>query len=236
MSPEAAALVVEHRAMAKRYAYKLARVCAMQEYADDAVSEAYVGLVEAARRFEPERGLRFGTYAAYWIRNEVIRFLTNNKYALKQSNAHRPAALAIKITRVSTRLYAELEREPTREDYAIALGVPEREIEAAQMSMRRRDIGITPCGEADVGAISPGHDETPEVEAARREEAAIVHAAIASFGEREADVLRRRLMDYDTLELVGRGHGLSRERVRQIQAKHQPALRARLTAALGGAS
>lgn len=239
MTPETSALVIEHRDYARRYALKLARVCAVQEYADDCVSEAMVGLLEAARRFDPERGLRFGTYAKFWIRNRVLLFIAHNKYALRQTNTHRVTALAIRMTRIVTRLAGEIGHEPDAHEYAAALGVSVEDIEQACLSMRRRDMAATSTDDRSDGSHVPEGHETPEDRYAETEErhaqSEAIEEALAGLSERDADIMRRRLMGDAILEELAQAHGVTRERVRQIQAEHTPMLRRRLLAWEGAA-
>jgi len=191
----------------------------------DLINEGNIGLLQAARRFDPARNVKFISYAVWWIRQGIMQMLAEQsgptRLPLKQ------AGLLYKIRRKTEELTKSHDREPTPKELAAALGVKVREIEEIQRVARRPvslDSPITEDSEtaymdlmADEDAAAVDHDL---LENSLRSEIA---GLLGNLAPREREVLELRFgIDADdtlTLEEVGQKLGLSRERIRQIEKK-----------------
>jgi RNA polymerase sigma factor (sigma-70 family) len=234
LSPEAQRLVTEHRWLAESIAHKLVRQRRTFEMADDAQSEALLGLVEAARRFDPERGVLFKTYAQHWVKRHVWRYLYLFQRSVIQPKASDIGMVVSGLSQKERVLTQELGREPTTEEFAERFNLREITVRRAKQTMRSRDISIATTdawGEESIVIQSNGpspFDVVADAEASR-DLKRHVDIALTKFDDRTAAILRRRLVANDdgggdTLAAIGRDHGLTRERVRQIEAQYMPKL------------
>jgi RNA polymerase primary sigma factor len=191
----------------------------------DLINEGNIGLLQAARRFDPERNVKFISYAVWWIRQAIMQMLAEQsgptRLPLKQ------AGLLYKIRTMTEQLRHAHDREPTPQELAVALGVTRREIEEVQRVARRPvslDSPVTEDSEtahldlmADEDAPAVDHDL---LERSLRQEIA---GLLGHLVPREREVLELRFgiatEDPLTLEEVGQRLGLSRERIRQIEKK-----------------
>jgi len=191
----------------------------------DLINEGNIGLLQAARRFDPARNVKFISYAVWWIRQGIMQMLAEQsgptRLPLKQ------AGLLYKIRRTTEELTKVHDREPTPKELAAALGVKLREIEEIQRVARRPvslDSPITEDSEtaymdlmADEDAPAVDHDL---LENSLRNEIA---GLLGSLAPREREVIELRFGietgETMTLEEVGGKLGLSRERIRQIEKK-----------------
>ena len=191
----------------------------------DLINEGNIGLLQAARRFDPARNVKFISYAVWWIRQGIMQMLAEQsgptRLPLKQ------AGLLYKIRRKTEEFTKMHDREPTPKELAAALGVKVREIEEIQRVARRPvslDSPITEDSEtaymdlmADEEAPAVDHDL---IESSLRREIA---ALLGNLAPREREVIELRFGiatgETMTLEEVGNKLRLSRERIRQIEKK-----------------
>jgi len=191
----------------------------------DLINEGNIGLLQAARRFDPARNVKFISYAVWWIRQGIMQMLAEQsgptRLPLKQ------AGLLYKIRKKTEELTKTHDREPTPKELADALGVKVREIEEIQRVARRPvslDSPITEDSEtaymdlmSDEDAPAVDHDL---LESSLRGEIA---GLLGNLAPREREVIELRFgiatEETMTLEEVGRKLGLSRERIRQIEKK-----------------
>jgi RNA polymerase primary sigma factor len=191
----------------------------------DLINEGNIGLLQAARRFDPARNVKFISYAVWWIRQGIMQMLAEQsgptRLPLKQ------AGLLYKIRTKTEELTKKHDREPTPKELAAALGVKVNEIEEIQRVARRPvslDSPITEDSEtaymdlmADEEAPAVDHDL---IESSLRREIA---ALLGNLAPREREVIELRFgietEETLTLEEVGQRLGLSRERIRQIEKK-----------------
>jgi RNA polymerase sigma factor (sigma-70 family) len=202
----------------------------------DLIEEGNVGLLHAARKFLPDRGTRFSTYATWWIRQAVVRALANQARTIRL-----PVHVALLLGQCAKKRHAltqELGRTPTTEELAQALGWPVSEVEQLE-GLRQQPLSLD-TGAADDGKgtladlvadtrVAPG-EGLVAVLRARADLAGVLEDL--SCAERTVVSLRFGL-DGDepmTLERIGRRMGLTRERVRQIEAAALKRLRALLAA------
>jgi RNA polymerase primary sigma factor len=191
----------------------------------DLINEGNLGLVRAAAKFDESKGVKFISYAVWWIRQAMIQALAEYSHAVRVPVA-RASALR-RIGRQASALRQELVREPTQREIAAELDVSEAEI-ASTMAIARTCLSLdAPMSENEDGKlfdvlpddVSPAPDER----LADHGLATSVEAALGRLRGREAKVLRQYFgLDGDepmTLEEIARSLGITRERVRQIKEK-----------------
>jgi RNA polymerase primary sigma factor len=201
----------------------------------DLVEEGNLGLLRAARKFMPAKGARFSTYATWWIRQAITRALANQARMIRLP-VHVEQLLA-RYLREKEALAQKLGRSPSLAEIAQAMGVgPEQLAELEEL--RQRPVSLeTPVGEEGKGVLRDlvvDHPASPRnVLAGLLRERTNLAAMLDSLSDNERAVLRLRFgLDGEgplTLEAIGRRIGLTRERVRQIEAAGLKKLRELLT-------
>jgi RNA polymerase sigma factor (sigma-70 family) len=189
----------------------------------DLIEEGNVGLLHAARKFQPDRGTRFSTYATWWIRQAVARALANQARMIRLP-VHVELLLGQSMKKRDA-LTQQLGRAPTTEELAAALGWPASEVEHLE-SLRHPPISLdAPSGEGGTARL---HDVVEDPSGVPGEGLGALLRARADLAgviqdlpdnERTVVTLRFGLGAEDpmTLESIGRRMGLTRERVRQIE-------------------
>lgn len=189
---------------------------------DDLIAEGMLGLVEAARRFDPAKGARFATYAAWWVRALVRRFALANRRVVGAPSTRGGRRAMSRLRDAERKLTSELGTEPTRKQLADHLELPIEEVASAQSALSGRDVRLD--GVDGTTIELPSDWQSPEEVAARRELAREVRRSVSRGLEvldaREREIIQRRLLadDAETLCMLGTRLGISRERVRQIEA------------------
>ncbi len=198
----------------------------------DLINEGNIGLIQAARRFDPERGVKFITYAVWWIRQAIMHALADQSSTVRLPV--KQAGILYKIAENFNKLQKKLSREPTNDELAEALSLPIEEMEALLRVYRTHLSLDAPVGEYEDTSYLDLLEETsmPSVEeqVLHRALASEVNSLLESLPPRERKVLRMRFgMDGkpQTLEEVGKQMNLSRERIRQIEKKAKGRLKAR---------
>jgi RNA polymerase primary sigma factor len=190
----------------------------------DLINEGNLGLIEAARRFDPERNVRFTSYAVWWIRQAILHSLTNMGHPLRL-----PAKISntmFRMGRTITKKTAELKRKPTMEEVAEDLGMDTQELS----SMVKVAGGATSLSQpldeqGDLVLEDILMDESPTIDEKIEEQFLSKHVgeAMERLDENERRILSLRFGLDDgvshTLKEIGDSMGLSRERIRQIEAK-----------------
>jgi RNA polymerase primary sigma factor len=198
----------------------------------DLIQEGNIGLMKAVDRFQYRRGFRFSTYATWWIRQQVGRAVADYGRTIRLP-VHVVESLN-KMTRARTQLVSELGREPRPHELAARVGVSVGKVELLLDAARHPASLEAPIAEGEETPL--GHlvrdvtTRSPEEDAIRGELAEEVERAMAPLDEREREVLRLRYglgLDRElTLEEIGRRLLVTRERVRQIEAKAVAKMRA----------
>lgn len=204
---------------------------------EDLASEGSLGLVEAARRYDPERGVRLAAYAAWWIRAYMRRYTIFNRRIVRTPSSRHGRRLLANLRKTQRELAQREGERPDAEAVAIALGVGVRDVEEMEAALSGRDV---PCGfDAEGRAMDlPGDAPTPETVVADHEERErsmyVVRSALRGLSGRERDIVQQRYFGAEgsSLAAIGRGMGLSRERVRQLEHQAQAKLRQALAAAV----
>lgn len=192
----------------------------------DLIQEGNVGLLEAVKQFDPHRGVRLPSYAVWWIRAYVIRYVMNNFRLVKVGTTQAQRRLFFNLQKEKVRL----EREgftPTAKLIAENLGVKEKEVIEMDMRMGASEVSadspLGPDTDTTVIDLLPQDSATAEDEVADREFYGLMRTKLDEFRDtlkgRESEIFTERLLAEDplTLQDLGERYGVSRERVRQIE-------------------
>jgi RNA polymerase primary sigma factor len=197
----------------------------------DLIHEGNLGLIEAAKRFDPERNVKFISYAVWWVRQAIFHALSEHTRVFRL-----PQKMSGQVSRVGNareRLATELERPPTTQEVARETDLSEKEVEDL-MRMAGDDISLSTAMSED-GSIELGdtleQESVPavELELIRSSFEKQIQAIVDDLDEKEREVIRMRFgLDGEeprTLQEIGESLRLSRERIRQIESKAKEKLR-----------
>jgi len=209
----------------------------------DLVQEGNIGLAEAVKRFDPYRGVRFSSFARYWIRALILQFILKNFRLVSFANTRAGRKLFFRLEKERQRLMHQY-GEASPRLLAEALDVDESDVVAADL-FRQPALSLTgPRGGGDEGRnldeMLPSGDRDIEEQVGRAELMDTVESKMQAFfetleDERERAIWRERLVADDPAALaeLGERYGVSRERIRQIEARLKERLKLFLTQELG---
>lgn len=194
----------------------------------DLIQEGNVGLIHAVRKFDPDKGIRLASYAQWWIRAYVLKYLMDNHKLVK-----------VGTTQAQRKLFYNLKKEreklkrqglvPTPQLLARALAVRESDVVEMTARLAGRESSIdAPLQDGEKGTLAdliPSDVPAIDEAIADAEERGIMHEHLDAFGEtlegRDITIWKRRIVaeDPDTLQQLGEHFGVSRERARQLEAR-----------------
>ena len=197
----------------------------------DLIHEGSLGLIEAAKRFDPERNVKFISYAVWWVRQAIFHALSEHSRVFRL-----PQKLSGQVSRLETareKLKSELERTPTTEELAARTQFTKDEVERLLLAAGD-DVSLSTAVGED-GSLELGdtleQDTVPsaEVELIRSSFERRIQDMVGGLDDKEREVIRMRFgLDGDeprTLQEIGETMGLSRERIRQIESRAKEKLR-----------
>jgi len=194
----------------------------------DLIQEGNIGLMEAVKNFDPYRGIRFPSYAVWWVRAYIIRYIINDWRMVKIGTTQAQRKLFFNLQKEKEKLEAE-GFTPGPKLLAQRLNVKEGEVVEMEQRLGSRDLStdvpVGEDGEATLLHFLPDNKETPEERVAAAEYRQVLGEKIEEFAgalkDKELVIFRERLLNEEPLTLreIGERYGISRERVRQIEER-----------------
>jgi RNA polymerase sigma-32 factor len=215
----------------------------------DLVQEGNIGLMQAVKRYDPYRGVKLSSYAAWWIRAYILRFILNNWRLVKLGTTQAQRKLFFNLRKKRSELQA-MGIDPTNEEIAKQLNVPVGDVAEMDVRLAQSEKSLdAPVGDADGRSIAkvdmmPSVGAGPEAQMADNELQALVKEKLAEFRhtligkDKDLAIFDLRLVADDplTLQDLGDKFGISRERVRQLEQRLLGRLRDYLKREMGDAT
>src|SRR5690606_18510216 len=212
----------------------------------DLIQEGNIGLMQAVKRYDPYRGVKLSSYAAWWIRAYMLRFILNNWRMVKIGTTQAPRKLFFNLSKEKARLSA-MGIEPTHGEIAKRLNVDEKDVVEMDRRLSRGDASLDAAVSESDGKpttrmdLLPAASQGPDSIAEGSEIQEIVRQRLEEFRKtlsgKDVSIFDKRLVSDEpmTLQQLGDEFGVSRERVRQLEARLTGRLREYRRETLGDA-
>jgi RNA polymerase sigma-32 factor len=204
----------------------------------DLIQEGNMGLMEAVKNFDPYRGVRFPSYAVWWIRAYMIRYIMNDWRMVKIGTTQAQRKLFFNLQKEKEKLEAE-GLTPGPKLLAERLNVKEDEVIEMEQRLAHRDLSVdVPIGEGEEATMLnflPDEKQSPEEQFAEAQYRQVLREKMEFFAktlkDKELVIYRERLLNEEPLTLreIGEKYGISRERVRQIEERLKKKLKVYLS-------
>ncbi len=234
--PKAAArLVTSNLRLVVKIAYEYRRA---YKNMMDLVQEGNIGLMQAVKRYDPYRGVKLSSYAAWWIRAYILRFILNNWRLVKLGTTQAQRKLFFNLKKKRDELVAR-GIDPSYAEIAKQLNVPESDVAEMDVRLSSNERSLdAPVGDADGRSTTkidtmPSYEESPDMQVAGEELQTLLREKLTTFRltlagrDKELAIFDERLVAEDplTLQELGDRFGVSRERVRQLEHRVTTRLR-----------
>lgn len=212
----------------------------------DLIQEGNIGLMQAVKRYDPYRGVKLSSYAAWWIRAYILRFILNNWRLVKLGTTQAQRKLFFNLSKEKAKL-AQMGIEPTSQEIARRLSVDEKDVIDMDVRLSSNEASLdAPAGDAEGRPIArvellPSSNTGPESALEAMEVSELVHDHLTRFRDtlkgKDVVIFDKRMTADEplTLQELGNEFGISRERVRQLEARLTTKLREYLKDELGDA-
>jgi RNA polymerase sigma-32 factor len=197
----------------------------------DLIQEGNVGLTKAARKFDPDRNVKFSIYASYWIKAHILKFLMENWSIVKIGTTKKQRVLFFNLNKVKKQLFESSEQDSDIAEYDLfkSKGINHSDINEMDQCLNKGDDSLNALLMQDskvekLDAL-PSNDDGVDEQFAEKEIQKNLQAAIAAFRKelnaRELDILNHRMISDapQSLRQLGEKYGISRERIRQIEKR-----------------
>ncbi|ADU64125.1 MULTISPECIES: sigma-70 family RNA polymerase sigma factor [Pseudodesulfovibrio] len=211
----------------------------------DLIQEGNVGLLKAVTKFDPEKGIKFSYYAAFWVKAYILKYIMDNWRMVKVGTTQTQRKLFYNLNKERQRLQA-MGFDPTTEALSKSLGVSEAEIDEMDQRLSRNDMSLNaPLGEDSdatrmdfLPSLGPGIEESLASDQIVELLLENLKAIRPTLNDKELAILDHRLLSDDpmTLREIGERFEVTRERVRQIEARLIAKIREHMTEKIKGFS